>query len=293
MRERAARSTSSRMRNADLLKLSLSFLAAAFAGCSAHVDDGVQSASSDIIGGDVITADNPDGETFALISLNDQTFCSGAFIDASWVLTAAHCVYGIPQSGYSSLYVTPFSDASRGGPVDDIRINDWYIDSMPAPNRADVALVHLSRPAYFPHHPNFRQRIYSDSNASLVGTTLDCYGNGKVVDGSDPESWSEAALRHALLPVTGSNHLDYTLGKSASGQGVTLGDSGGPCFVTMPNGVRALTGVHAYRDFNPGSGTTSGSGDVGAEFFASWVNSIVPNPIFAHHPPIPWHPPTL
>ncbi|OIH92514.1 trypsin-like serine protease [Curtobacterium sp. MCBA15_001] len=176
--------------------------------------------------------------------------CTGEQINASWVLTARHCIDGI---GAMNVYHSN-STANRGTPA--------VVDRVSAAPTGDIALVHL-RSSY----------ALSTYAALDLGATAKSSGTGTIEGyGLRANAQQSDGLYQATVSLTGASR-DAFNGSAQHVTGVTgasnHGDSGGPLLV---NGV--VVGVCSTGDSaDPGANTTAGSNYALLAQSASWIRS--------------------
>jgi trypsin len=197
-----------------------------------------------------------------------DTFCGGTLVARYWVVTAAHCVYGL-SAGQIQVALGKRNLATIGASarrtVDRIIVHSYY--SGPAFH--DIALLRLAQPvptsvaSPLPLIPD-RRYAYRNAPAWVLGWGLM----------SNPPSSNYAyTLRLGAMHIfagsaestcgswTSANGFYYTLALCAgepypTGGSVAScsGDSGGPLYIKLSNNKRYLAGIvaAAYQvDPNP------------------------------------------
>ena len=201
--------------------------------------------------------------------------CSGTVIAPTWILTAAHCVFG---DGTDSIYPYPATSVrvfapgvagqmqtffSKGKRVARIYSHPLYLRTNGAYN-ADIALLKLAAPL-----PGAKAMALDDGSTDLsVGAELRAYGWG-VTDRAgerDAESINAAWLTVQGRPSDatcgvwdiqyGSWSPSFLCSTGGSDQAVCSGDSGGPFAKLSATGVPTLVGVTSYGSSSDYCGTS-------------------------------------
>lgn len=187
-------------------------------------------------------------------------FCSGTFIGAQWILTAAHCVVDrnrVTAASALAVYVgnNPALDlASHVYLVDQVRAHPSYNGTT---MRNDIALLHVTAAiteaapvAYLPsslalapadiganlNHAGFGYDEQRDFGVKLQ-VDVPLGGFGCSVPGCSSAGDAATQISYVQAPSSA-----YPLGV-----GPCNGDSGGPAFV-LRSGVAYVAGVTSYGD---------------------------------------------
>ncbi|WIB71035.1 S1 family peptidase [Curtobacterium sp. MCBD17_026] len=176
--------------------------------------------------------------------------CTGEQLNASWILTARHCIDGI---GAMNVYHSN-STVNRGTAV--------AVDRVNASPAGDIALVHL-RTAY---SLSTYAPLDLTATAKSSGTgTIQGYGLRANATQSD-------GLYQATVSLTGAS-TDASNGRAQHLTGVTgasnHGDSGGPLLVNGKVVAVCSTGDSA----DPGANTRAGSNYALLSQASSWIRT--------------------
>ncbi len=190
--------------------------------------------------------------------------CTGTLISPTHVLTAAHCLEGISNSG-ATFEVNGQTYQSSAVTIHP----DYDPNQFDAGN--DLAIIELNRPV------SGIQPMEIMRETPQVGTMLTLVGfgeGGTSQGGFDPNDTGKQVGETELEGVT-NHHLTWNF-DSHNESNTAPGDSGGPAFITV-NDQQLIAGV-----------TSGGSGDahqLGDQSFdtridvhADWIDSIVGEP---------------
>ncbi|MFN8023613.1 MAG: serine protease [Acidimicrobiales bacterium] len=186
------------------------------------------------------------------VSLRDGAghFCGGAVIDATTVLTAAHCVEGASAGSFVVRAGVTDRDDSSGQDRAVVRIvvHPGGFDAA-----ADVALLTLASPLQF--GSTVQPIALASSDELAAASTASVSGWGAVAE--DDAEGSEGLLS-AQVPIVDDATCATQLGGDGEivasnevcaegiGAGSCYGDSGGPLTIVAPDGTVKLAGVVSW-----------------------------------------------
>lgn len=263
--------------NKSLLMASLSFGLLAF-NTHAKVDDTIPG----VVGGHPIDISEAPYQV-ALINQSGQQFCGGTIIAKNWVVTAAHCLWGITPGRVTVVAGQSYRQSLKNG-VDVVAIHKYpgFYDTKLG---KDIALLKLTRDLDLsnPRIHAIRYATTADVNAGLLdpGTLATLTGWGKMgKPGSSPEQLqsvdmhlsSLADARAIFKSQYGINQItEDQLPAWENGKSACHGDSGGPLVVPAGNQV-ILAGVVSWgkdcADIAPSMFARVSS-------FDTWIKGIV------------------
>ncbi len=204
----------------------------------ARADDSV-TISTKILGGTEAKAgDWPWMVAILRASVSDTyqaQYCSGVLIDATWVLTAAHCVSGLSASDID-LAPGAYDLASFSGPRIGAKRLIVHPDYDTTNIQNDIALIEMEQASSQPTITLFSGQSNDNTPADLTGVMLTALGWG-MADGSNYWYYPEV-LRQVDLPVVSNSYCNVIYGTILGagqlcagyyvGKDVCNGDSGGP-----------------------------------------------------------------
>jgi trypsin len=184
------------------------------------------------------------------VSLQDSSgyYCGGSILDATTIVTAAHCVEGETAAGTTvRAGVTDSNDTSG----QDVRVAS--ITSHPdyaSTGVGDIAVIKLAEPLTFNQNV---QPIAPASRAEIAAADTAVTSGWGAVGENDDDSPNQ--LQSATVPLVDDATCNAQLGTDADGEvcaGGTgtdscYGDSGGPLVVQTPDGPK-LAGVVSWGD---------------------------------------------
>lgn len=265
---------------------------------------GVQEASIEGGGGDELAASadkivgGVDSNIAAFpyqVALMDSSFfqfCGGTILNASWIVTAQHCVEGMTASrlriGAGSSKLSTMRTTGQIRSVSQIIRFSGYT----SPERGkDIALVKLATPLDLsgPNAKAIGIVTAADASAGATGSGAAALVSGwgtLSAGGRSPDMLQSTTVnvisQSTLQSQYGSTITSDQLGASAPGRDSCQGDSGGPLVVTV-GGVKKLAGVVSWGN---GCADPRWAGVYArVSSFEAWINQNIGGTVTPPPPP--------
>lgn len=227
--------------------LGLVALAVWLPGCVDAPSEGAEAATAALRGGTTDAGFLRDTYMLRLrFNTGQQYVCSATLITSRTLLTAAHCLDpAAAPAGNTSLVDVYAQNASPAPPSAStawIRIDPVHTRMHSQWNQGDrlsfdIGAVLLPAASAVTPTPHLTRAL----TAADVGAPLTVAGFGITAAGLV----DYGTRRVATLPLRGLTAQHLELGDML-GIGLCNGDSGGPSFLTMRDGIRRVVGVHSY-----------------------------------------------
>ena len=227
--------------------------------------------------------------------------CGATIISEEWILTGAHCMFGIPKEelgilvGDNDLY-------SISNEQKFIRVKEMIIHpdfNVPTPLNNDIGLLRLATPITFTRYisplclPAFGETGFggsafgnSSSTTSMLDTSgLEIVGKNATVLGwgmiNDDGVYADS-LRGVQVEILDNDVCNRLYGimtetmmctSGSNGRSTCYGDSGGPAVIQQPDGTYVQVGILAFGAL---AGCEKGypSGQVLVHKYIDWIQAI-------------------
>jgi secreted trypsin-like serine protease len=226
------------------------------AACVDVDDPELATQDDEIVGGTSTTIDRVPWQV-ALTTTSGFQFCGGSILNASWVVTAQHCVADLSSNMRVVAGVTRISQSASGQirAINAVATNPGFID--PEVGR-DIALVHLATPLDL-SGPNARAiplvtAADAAAGATNAGVLATVTGWGTLSEGART---SPDVLQIVDVPIVSNPQASALYGQTITadqlaagfvgvgGKDSCQGDSGGPITVSF-GGVTKLAGAVSW-----------------------------------------------
>lgn len=247
----------------------LSIAAAALVGCSAPAAPQTEAQGSNIshiIGGETDPLDNAVVAVLVFDDTGKGSQCTGEIVDASWVLTAAHCVsasmLGFTPTKAGIVTSSKISTAAQKDtlPASDLIPHPKY---DPQSGANDIALIKLVQPT------SIKPAAFNHGGmGGLNGASVRAAGYGRTVD---QDSSSADAKMTAAFTIAEIQNASFRVESADAAQ--CHGDSGGPVFATV-DGQDVIVGI-TWRTVASDGSCLQGAWNTRVDVYAPWLDSVI------------------
>jgi len=195
-------------------------------------------------------------------------YCSGTLIDASWVLTAAHCAAVWSSSDH-------FLIGNNESSGTEYATDDAYIHPDYDPDLIinDIALIHLSSP--------MSSAVATPIPINATALTDAIEGELALYVGFGTTGWDagdSGIRRYASMEVFRLGEIEYSSRYADTNTGICSGDSGGPGLYDFGSGNRVI-GVNSTVSGTGGDECEGYYNDTRVDAYAQWINGYLGDPI--------------
>ncbi len=226
-----------------------------------------------IVGGQIVEQSDSDSKMVMMLVSNGQ-MCTAAAIGKRVILTAAHCIAGDKTNTFVAFYSSVSCESGFNKNLYTQGISETFVHSdydpasTPENMKGDIALIILENDipeGYTIYKIADPEKIHASSDMYLYG-----YGN------TGSNAGGAGMLRKTILSNSAFD-IDLNLKKikvnQSGGNGICLGDSGGPSFVNDIEGEKQILGVNSYVKGPENDICSNFSYQTLANAYSDWITS--------------------